>query len=215
MEARKIAKSIISSLFRSFVKPDEINAPGLSEFNEEDYSKKLVETFEKDPNTQALIAKSYSEGKGLGMKLWDGLRWIWAWVKRGIKKIVFFGKNVFRAFYRFAMKGFAIVKMGFSVFAKSMDQYVAGQLEMDNDRVVMVTIESDMDHQVLISDTASSEDLMDAKRSVQRFGSIFFFSCKIIGNFVDILKTVGMGLMGWVKLLMVLVNSYRELVSLL
>ena len=194
------------------MKPDETNATDLSAFNEQDYSKKLVEAFEKRANTQALITRSYSEGKGLGMKLWDGLKRLWAWIKRGVTKIVSFGKNLFRAFYRFAMKGFEIVKTGFSVFAKSMDQYLSGRLEVDNGNAVMVTIEMDMDHQVLIDDTADSADLMDAKRSIQRFGSMFFFSCKIIGLFVAILKTPARGLTGWAKLLMALVKSYRDLV---
>jgi hypothetical protein len=212
MEARKKAKSITPSLFRSLVQPEEINAPGLPEFNQSDYSKELVAEFERAPDTQVLVARSYSEGKGLGMKLWDGLKRVWAWVKRGIKKIVSFGKNIFRAFYRFAMKGFTIVKTGFSVFAKSMDQYLAGRLEISNDKAVMVTIKRDMDYQIRISDTADSEDLMAAKRSVQRFGGMFLFSCKIIGFFVDVLKTAAMGLMGWARLLMVLVKSYRELI---
>ncbi len=151
-------------------------------------------------------------GKGLGMKLWDGLKRLWAWIERGIKKIITFGKNIFRAFYRFAMKGFKIVKTAFSAFARSMDQYLSGSIDIDDSTKTMIALEKDMDHYILISDAAKQDDLRKAKKAVDRFGAMFFFSCKIIGFIINILKGTLGGVLSWAKLLMALVKGYRELI---
>jgi hypothetical protein len=213
-EARNISRSITPSLFKSFLKPDETNKNEMLDFKEHDYSKKIVEDFEKQgkKKTLDLIDRSYSVGKGLGMKLWDGLKRLWAWIKRGIKKIISFGKNIFRAFYRFAMKGFKIVKTAFSAFARSMDQYLSGSIDIDNSNKVMIAFKKDMDHQVLICDAAKPEDLRNAKGAVERFGAMFFFSCKIISFFISILKGALGGILSWAKLLMALVKGFRELI---
>ena len=111
-------KAITPSLFRSLVEPDTINKKELSPFTEEDYSRQIAEDFENPPesDTESLVNRSYQVGKGLGMKLWDGLKRLWSWIKKGVKKILKFGENMFKAFYRFAMKGYKIVKTAFSAF---------------------------------------------------------------------------------------------------
>lgn len=210
--ASKKTEAITPSLFKSFIEPDIANQSSHIPFSEKDYSRKIAEDFEKEPNTEELINKSYLEGKELGMRLWDGLKRLWAWIKKGVKKIVSFGKNLFRAFYRFAMKGFKIVKTAFTVFSKAMDQYMSGRIELNRQTPIVITLEKDMDYQTIAHDSASPSDLYHATRSVRRFGVMFLFSCKIIGIFIDVIKSAATGLLGWTRLLMVLVKAYRSLV---
>lgn len=209
---RDKAKAITPSLFISFMEPDKTNQKDLVDFTQEDYSQKIVEDFEKESNTQELVIASYREGKSLGMKLWDGLKRLWAWVKKGVEKIVSFGKNIFRAFYRFAMKGFKIVKTAVSAFTKSMGQYFSGLIEVDAKNPVVVAIRKDMDFQMIADETASPSDLSSAAKAVRRFGAMFYFSCRIVGVFIDILINAVAGVTGWARVLMSLVKGYRSLV---
>jgi hypothetical protein len=199
-------------LFESFQTPEVAHTGKLSPFDDKDYSKQIAADFEKEHDTEALIARSYMESKNLGMKLWDGLKRLWGWVKKGLKKIVVFAKNVFRTFYRFAMKGFVIVRTAFSAFARAMDQYFSEHIDLDNNHTVTVQIEKEMDSRIFITDKARNRDIMEACKSVKRFGAMFFFSCKIIGLFIDLLQAAATGLAGWARLMMSLVKGYRELV---
>ncbi|HIJ79480.1 MAG: peptidoglycan-binding protein [Desulfobulbaceae bacterium] len=210
--ATEKAKAITPSLFTSFIEPTTINEKDLKKFSEDDYSQQIAAEFEQEPNTQELVVKSYCEGKNLGMKLWDGLKRVWNWIKNGVKKIISFGKNIFRAFYRFAMKGFKIVKTACSAFAKSMDQYLAGQIEINGTNSVLAAIKKDMDFQIASNPSANAADLAKATQAVRRFGAMFFFSCQIVGVFIDFLINAVTGLAGWARLLMALVKGYRSLV---
>ena len=207
-------EAITPSLFQSLVEPETINKKELSPFTQEDYSEKIARDFENPPesDTESLVNRSYQVGKGLGMKLWDGLKRLWSWIKKGVKKILKFGKNMFKAFYRFAMKGYKIVRTAFSAFSKSMDQYIAGLIETDRKRPVFISIDRDMDFQTIINETADSSDLSAAARAVRRFSAMLYFSCKIIGLFIDVLMAVATGLSVGVRLFLALVKGYRSIV---
>lgn len=211
-DARAKAGFITPSLFESFKTPEVAHTGKLSPFDETDYSKQIAEYFEKEHDPEALIARSYTESKNLGMNLWDGLKRLWRWVKRGINKIVDFAKNVFRTFYRFAMKGYVIVRTAFSAFARAMDQYLTGHIALDNRYTVTVQIEKDMDNRIIITDKAQNQDITQACKAVKRFGAMFYFSCKIVGLFIDILQTAATGLAVWAHLMMSLVKGYRDIV---
>ena len=146
------------------------------------------------------------------MRLWDGMKRLWSWIKKGIRKIVSFGKNMLRGFYRFAMRAHTMIRTAFSAFARSMDQYMTGQLDLDGDNPIQVLIKKDMDNQVLLPGNIKPGDVTGARSSIERFGSMFFFSCHIISLFVDVLKAVVKGVTGWARLLLVLVKSFRDLV---
>ena len=207
-------KAITPSLFRSLVEPDTINKKELSPFTQEDYSKKIAEDFENpsESDTESLVNRSYQVGKGLGMKLWDGLKRLWSWIKKGVKKILKFGENMFKAFYRFAMKGYKIVKTAFSAFSKSMDQYIAGMIETDRKCPVFISIDRDMDFQTIANENSDSSDLSAATRAVKRFSAMLYFSCKIIGFFIDVLMAIATGLSIGVRLFLALVKGYRTIV---
>lgn len=208
------AEKISPTLFKSFIAPDKLHHQGrqLKTFSEKDYSQQIARDFSNEPNTDELVTESYRVGKSIGMKLWDGLKRLWAWLKKGIKKILNFGKNIFRAFYRFAMKGFKIVKTGFTAFSKAMDQYIAGRIETEADSPVLIHLKKDMDCQIIIKPCDPPPDLSEAKKSVDRFSAMFFFSCEIINLFIDIVKGALSGLAGWARLLMALVKAYRNLI---
>lgn len=209
-KSKKQSKSISPNFFHSLRSPELFDRQISPEFKEEDYSQEIIKYFEEG-DSKNLIEKSYDLIKKVGMILWDGLKRMWRWIKKGAKKVVKFAKNMLRAFSRFALKAYTIVRTAFTALARSLEQYLSGHIDLNDDYTVTVFIKKDMDMQVFITKDNCYEEITIAKKALQRFSAMFMFSCRIIGALIDGIQSMITGLTGWAKLLMVLVKSYRKL----
>lgn len=214
-EASKRAKSIAPSLFKSLIEPGVETNAEVFPMDDADYSEAIARQFEAVEDKKELTKKimnAHKESRGLGMILWDGLKRLWRWVKKGVKAIVDFTVNVSRTFFRFALKGFTIVRTAFSVFASSMEQYFKHRIDLKENQEVVVLVSKDMDKTVVISDTATQKHIVDAQKKIDRFGAMFYFSCRLVQVFTKLIIGIATGLSGWVRLIMTLVKGYRKLI---
>ncbi len=211
-DSSKRAQVLSGELFQSLRDPRV--QPGVSgePSTDDDYSAELIRTFESRGELARDVEESWRQGRSLGMRLWDGLKRLWRWVKRGIKTIIEIGKNLYRTFFRFALKAYKIARTAFSALGQSLEQYLAGRLNMPTGNTVVVGLSKDLDYLVVLPPDADSELLTAAANQVDRFSAAFYFASRLIGVFVDGLTKVVTGLAGWLRLLMSLVQSYRSLV---
>lgn len=205
------ARTITPDFFISLIHPEQFSKQAVTKFEEPDYSQEVANYFEQN-NTQSLIDEAYEVIKGLGLRLWDGLKRLWRWVKNGVRKIITFARNIQRTFFRFALKGYKIIRTAFTALARSMEQYLAGRVDLGEISTVGVTFSKDMDFRSWIADTSSPADRRSATDSIGRFSAMFQFSFRLIACFVQALKSLVTGVIGWYHLVLVLVKSYRELV---
>lgn len=210
-EAAKLGRKITPEFFQSLVDPEKFSQAPNSEFNELDYSKEIAEQFENG-DTRSMIDNSFDTLKKLGMKLWDGLKRLWRWIKKGVRKIADFMRNAYRAFFRFALKAYKIVRTAFTALARSMEQYIQGYINFEKNSQVRILIEKDLDFRVCFSDSSTTSERLQSIEETERFSAMFRFSFFLIAFFVNSLKKLALGFAGWYRLLMTLVKGYKDLV---
>ncbi|VUD40413.1 hypothetical protein TDB9533_00200 [Thalassocella blandensis] len=200
-EAEQLAGTLSLDFFRSLQEPQNFTE-NTAEFNEPDFSRQAAEMF----NSTAKIKEGFTQFKKLGMKLWDGIKRIWHWLVKGVKKIVKIADNLVRGFFRIATKSYVVVRTAFIALTSSVEQYARGQIDNTNPHLVLIGKDCDF-----LTVAESEQKVQNAAASIQNFSHRFLFSSRIIGLFVDVLSTVAQGIIGWARFLYVLVKHYRLL----
>ncbi|MGZ2369243.1 peptidoglycan-binding domain-containing protein [Ancylomarina sp. YFZ004] len=200
-EATELAKKIRPDIFLSI---DEI-CVDVNEDMEEDVSAEIA----AEMNSQQEIEKAWTYVKKKGLRLWDGMKRLWRWLKKLGKKVFYaIRDNVFKGFFRFATKAYKIVKGGISAVVKSIGIYCKGEL---NTPQMHCTFSKDMDSLVLISTGMTDTNAQKAIEGFQNQSKAFSIGCRIIAWIFKIFKRAISGVIGWAKLLLTLVRSYKEL----
>lgn len=206
--AENKSKEITPELLRSFINPEDFHSEERVTVDDSDYSEKIAEMFEKADNPEQEIEKAMGVTRSLGMKVLDGIKRVWRWIKKGIQRIVNFSKNLYRGFFRFANKAYKAVRLAYTAFARSMSQYIKGNIETASSAIT-VSMSKDFDTLVVVDDNVNANDVDHATNAVKRFGAMFNLSCAIIGSFISILMKSASGVVGWIKLSLELVKSYK------
>jgi hypothetical protein len=173
----------------------------------DDYSLEASETI-RDTRQ---IEEAWREGKSLGMRLWDGLKRIWRWLSRGVRKILDVGKNLLRGFYRYALKAFQIVRFSARVVARSIAQYLRGWLDTGEPRQAFVSVHADGDFATLIAHGAIGAHVREVALGVRYFGIVFQLCCRILALIADVIRNAATGAVGWARLIWDLVRGYRSI----
>jgi hypothetical protein len=200
-EATELAKKIRPDIFLS------INAicVNVSKDQEEDVSAEIA----TEMNSQQEIERAWTFVKKKGLRLWDGMKRLWRWLKKVGKKVFSaIRDNVFKGFFRFATKAYKIVKGGISAVIKSIGIYCKGQL---NTPQMHCSFSKDMDSMILVSTSMTDTNAQKAIDGFQNQSKAFSVGCRIIAWVFKIFKGVISGVIGWAKLLLTLVRSYKEL----
>lgn len=200
-KTKSLSSKITVEFFEALKNPENF-AKNTEEFNEPDFSKQAAEAL----NTTEGINSGYTRYRSLGMKLWDGMKRIWRWLVKGVKKIVKLADNLVRGFFRFATKSYIIVRTAFIALVKATEQYITGKVENTGKSIVL--IDKDFDFKVV---THNGESSSSAVFAIQRFSSSFLFSSKIVGLIIDLFMNIAQGVIGWARFLYILVKSYREI----
>lgn len=174
-----------------------------------DYSQ--VVAMEVDTEEKISAAWEYGTGRRRSMvgRLWDGLGRLWRWLKRGVKKILRIGNNIFRAFYRYALKAHQIMRFAARTVVSSLGQYLRGVVDTGDG--VKVTIDHDGDFGAVIDARVSHSQLSEARTAILYFGKAFFLATRILSVILRAVKSAAVGVLGWVRVLYLLVRAYGEL----
>ena len=214
-DRKRLREFITPELFKALANPElstTLADPDLAETNgktraavREDYSREVTEKL----SSQEEIEKTWSKGKRLGMKLWDGVRRVWRWIRRGLAKILEVGRNLVRAFFRYSLKAFEIAKRTITVMAKSIAQYARGEIKTGSR--VQLLLAHDGDVRASLPIGAQAQELGGAAQRLRYFGASFELSCRILATIMRIARTAVIGALGWARLLWLLVRSYRDI----
>ena len=209
--AETLAESITPALFHSLQKTVDA-AEAVEVDPHADYSREVVEehlTSEQD------IERAWAEVQERRLSLWDGLKRVWRWIKRGVTKVVSwigsFFKNLGRAFYRYASKGYKIVRLAVTSVVESVEYYVGGGLASEPDGAVVLLNETDFDATVYVDEGGGAEARRDFLRRLQRKTDVFEFGARILGFAVQTIRQIALRISGWARLLKSLVQSLRDL----
>ncbi|WP_298418380.1 hypothetical protein [uncultured Kordia sp.] len=206
--AEKLAKNVSPRLFVSLA-----NALKSEEsYKEDDASEEIAQQLFVKNNTAETtsnIQKAWGFIKETGMRLWDGLKRVWRWIKKIGKKVVtFIQHNLFKGFYRFVSKSFKIVTRGIGAIVKSIGVYIKGGMVTEG---MFFKFSKDMDTSVYIDANISNENAEAGSFALLKQTTAFKLGCKIVGWIFYIFKNLSLGLWGWAKILFSLLKGYKEL----
>ena len=206
--AEKLAKEVSPKLFISLG-----NALKSEEFYKEDDASEEIaqELFVKNnaAETESNIEKAWDFVKEKGMRLWDGLKRVWRWIKKiGKKVIAFVQNNLFKGFYRFVSKAFKIVTRGIGAIVKSIGVYIRGGMIAKD---IFFKFSKDMDSYVYIDKNISLEDSKAGSLTLLKQTTAFRLGCKMVGYLFYFFKNLSLGLFGWARILFSLLKGYKQL----
>jgi hypothetical protein len=205
-KARRLAKTIRPSLFQSFLNPHHEQVPADAEpLAQHDVYETVLGQIKNTSQAEKLL----TTGRSLGLRIWDGLKRIWRWFKRRILKVIKFGKNLARAFYRYASKGFTIVQRAIRAVVSSVKHYQAGRFVFAG---VSVQLGKDFDTRLFAPPAAPPKQLHQAGERLQLFGARFRFAGRILGLIFSTFVLSSM--QRWARLAMSLAAELKQLIPL-
>lgn len=211
-EKKRYLSEITPELLKSFIQPEIFAVNKTDAIKEKDYSTRLLQKLDQqNDHGKESIEQSFTQTvKEIGMKLYDGLKRLWKWITNVGEVIVDFSKNLFRSIFRFANKAYKIVRLSYSAFMVSLSQYLRGVIETKTPNVTII-IEKDMDIKVIQHPDVNEDDILKTKRQFTLFGIMFSLSSAIISTFIKVIHSSTSGLVGWVRLVRNLIESYSDI----
>ena len=207
VKAKKLASKITPKLFEGL----GAAIAAVNDYDQDDASEEIARIMMPENTIKAsnIFRDAWNYIKEKGVRLWDGLKRVWGWIKRIGKKVVsFIDKNIFKAFYRFVSKSFKIVKKGIAAVVKSFGVYFSGELQTDH---ILYKFSKDMDIKAYFDQNAKNSDLEIGIQKLQNQSKAFNLGCRMIGFLFYVFKNAVLGFFGWAKLLYALLRSYKEL----
>lgn len=199
--SKKMAKRITPSLFQELAVAEDDD-------RQSDYDE-ISETIAEKVNTPDQVNKAFTYIKSRGLRLWDGLKRIWRWVKRIGKKVAdFIQNNIFKAFFRYISKNYKIIARGFKNVAKAIGNYINGGMPTEG---VFFKFSADLDTRVYISNNITTNHQKESILKISRQARAFNLGCQMIGYVINFFKKLVTGLFGWVRFLMTLIKSYKRI----
>lgn len=213
-EAGRQAQEIKPSLFQWLLNPrnERSAVPPDTAVDESDAYEAVLGKIKTTKKAEEFL----NIGRSLGLRIWDGLKRLWRWFKNRVSRIIDFGKNLARVFYRYATRGFSIVKRAIRAVVESVQWLGAGTSDLAG---VLVGREMDADMLIAVPMGLESIRISEAGNRLNLLSSRFVFAIKILGIVFEafLLSTM----QRWARLAVVLASSlknliplYRELVSL-
>lgn len=149
------------------------------------------------------------------MRLRDGLKRLWRWIRCGIRKVLDIVGNLACAFYRYTLKAYLIARFAIRIVSSTLKQYAQGQIDLPAQTKVQALIGGDGDICIVMQPGTGAEQNRKTVQVIRYFGEAFGLTCEILSAVMRILRHVTTatvsGLLGWARFLWMLVRSYREI----
>ena len=200
-KAESLAGIITPELFVGIGKANEIG----DTFDLDDASEEIANNIDSPDE----INKAWAYIKNKGMRLWDGLKRVWRWIKMIGKKVSSFIKNnVFKGFFRFTSKAFKIIKQGMGAVIESIQIYIKGHMDTSK---IQFYFSKDMDTATYIPTNISSEEAEIGLQKILKQSKAFHLGCRMISFLLGLFIKIAMTFIGWTRLLFSLLKGYKEL----
>ncbi|MBT3241903.1 MAG: hypothetical protein HN352_02060 [Bacteroidetes bacterium] len=147
-----------------------------------------------------------------GMRLWDGLKRIWQWIKRlGHQVLDFIEENIFRAFFRYASKSFKMISKALNCLVYSLAVYSKGHLPDGGGGKVQILFKGDFDTCIVIHPEAEETHIRKALESMGNLSVAFRISTEMFSHFIWVIINLVTGPAGWARIMTALVRSLTEI----
>ena len=173
----------------------------------EDHSQELARQFKE--NTQ-FRASFWTQLKNVGKRLWDGMKRIWRWIKAKSAKILEYGVNMVRAFFRFGLKSFKILKAAGGAVATGIQFLFNKVVAGSSPGTVQIIHDGDFDFTAFINPSADSQALQKMSSKLSHQANMFALGTKILGLVLRLLRGA-ITMVGWPGIFYVLVKSYSSI----
>ncbi len=199
--ASDLSKRISPKFFLGIAKANKIDG----ETNMDDASEQIAINVKSTKE----VSEAWNYIKTKGMRLFDGLKRVWRWIKKIGKKVAGFIKNnIFKAFFRYVSKAYKIVAKGVKNVIKAFKVYFKGDMVSEKS---CFEFSKDMDTTVFLSQNATQENMQASIDKLRKQSKAFNLGCRIVGWLFKIFKELVQGYIGWAKLLFALIKSYKEI----
>ena len=204
-EAKRHASRITPSLLRSLNAQEAVENLPADVLPKSDAIQEVM----AHTSSEQKVVEHLSEGYSLGLRIWDGIKRLWRWIKKKLLRVLEYGRNLARAFYRYATKGFQIVKSAIRGATESIGHYLKGEVHYGG---VTFFLEKDLDCYGYVPEGLSSSIIESAGERFKLFGLRFQLACRILGLvFSSLVKGV---FHQWARLARVLVVNLREMIPI-
>ena len=208
------AEMIDNNLFRAFAEIDDKGAA----VDEEVATREAQAKVDRELFDDKRVLKALEEGRSFGLQIWDGIKRVWRWIKRGVERLIDIGKNLIRAFFRYASKGFRIARVALRALTSSLTSYLSGRLQFpskpDAVPAVCVQLYKDFDMRIDIDVGTDRAVLDESSDHMVLFSQRFQLSCEILSIVIGAVRAVAASFVGWALLAKALIRHLREITAL-
>lgn len=178
------------------------------------YSETLYESMVEQPVEAEEVWRT--RVKSLGGRIWDGLKRVWGWfkrlVKRGVQRLGAFLLNAVRLAWQLARNSLGIVRAAIRSFPRATKFLIRGETAGSDLESIVLKHDADFDWKVFVSDqpqtSVVTETLSTVKARVAQFG----FCTRILGLLVQALLTIGkFAVTGYFAIVLALVKIQQPL----
>lgn len=208
------AGMIDNSLFRAFAEIDD-----RGETVDEDAAiQELGAKIDRELSSDRDVLRALEKGRSLGLQIWDGVKRAWRWIKRCVKRLIDVGRNLVRAFLRYASKGFRIARTALRALTTSLAGYLSGQLRFPSAQeavpAVYVRLYKAFDMRLDINAVTERAALDKSSDHMLLFSQRFLLSCRILSIVVAAIQALASSFVGWALLAKALVHNLQEIIPL-
>lgn len=209
---RRLRASLTPELFAALVAPPappSAAAPAASSDTargDPDFSREVAEAL----RDRDRLDNAWELGRQLGMKLWDGMRRLLRWLHRGLRRILEVGRNLARAFFRYAMNGYAMARGACIEVGQALGAYVRGSITTGS--AIQLIIERDGDMRLTLPPEGEAAATTAALRTLRLFAAGLQLGARLLSLLLRILRSATAGALGgWARLLWLLLQGYRDM----
>lgn len=160
------------------------------------------------------IPSIWATVKRLGARIWDGVRRVWGWFVRMLKRVkervLEIGANLSRLIYDFALGSFTVVSRVFDSIGTVIRWIAESKLPGSDETNILFHRDRDNDLFAIVSNTADRGSIFSSCTALQTVARRFSFGCLVIGTFVSFLREgFNSAWKGYIGLVLVLVKLRR------
>jgi hypothetical protein len=149
-----------------------------------------LETFILERKDQ--IPSIWETVKRLGARIWDGVRRIWGWFVRMLKRVkervLKISTNLSRLIYDFALGSFTVVSRVFDSLATVVGWVATPKLPGSDEANILFYRDSDNDMYTVAAENADPDGVLSACRTLHTATGKFSFGCRVIGTLIFFLR---------------------------
>ncbi len=165
-----------------------------------------------------VLDKIWNNIKAIGSRIWDGIKRVWRWfkslIKKVVKKISTWVRNIARLAYRYALNAFPVVKHIVKVTKETVSFLTHKTLKDSDVNHIVINRDNDFDYRIYVNPTRDSQTVQDILTKFKGQARIFRVGMSVLGLLVGTLVTVITSVAkaaGWFGLILALLKIYSKL----